>query len=145
MHPKDPNYPKPSSSATTAVMKSNKRTDTKPELVIRSLLNREGLRFRKDYPIKVDRRTFRPDIAFTKYKLAIFIDGCFWHSCPEHGHIPKSNITYWEQKFKQNKERDVITTNLLLCNGWHVLRIWEHTAPEEALILILNKISNLTK
>lgn len=143
-HPKDPDYPKPSSPAVINVMKANKRKDTKPEIAIRSRLQRMGLRFRKDLLIKIHGRNLRPDIVFTKSRLVIFIDGCFWHFCPEHGHIPKSNIHYWEPKLNKNKERDITDTKLLTDNGWLVLRIWEHIPIQEAIDIITNKIYDST-
>lgn len=94
MQPKDPDYPRPTSVLITGIMKANKRANTKPEILIRSSLHKLGYRFRKDFLIKVNNRAIRPDIVFTKYKIAIFVDGCFWHLCPQHGHIPKSNIRY---------------------------------------------------
>lgn len=127
------------SKATSAIMKANKRVNTKPELLVRSALHRLGLRFRKDYVIKTVSRKCRPDIVFTRIKLAVFIDGCFWHLCPEHGHIPKSNSSYWETKFKKNCERDSLDTLALEDSGWNVLRIWEHISIQEATGLIISK------
>lgn len=144
-HPKDPDYPRPTSRAVSVVMKANKRTETKPEIAIRSQLHKMGFRFRKDYVIKIAGMSFRPDIVFTKVKLAIFIDGCFWHFCPEHGHIPKSNRHYWEPKLKANRERDILTNNKLRENGWEVLRLWEHTSPEEGASLIISKLALLSE
>lgn len=143
-HPKDSDYPQPSSMAVTAVMKANKRSDTKPEVAIRSQLHRMGLRFRKDFIIKIEGRNCRPDIVFTKAKLIIFIDGCFWHFCPKHGHIPKSNIHYWEPKLNKNKERDKSDTQLLTEHGWTVLRIWEHVPIQEAVDIISDQLNELT-
>ena len=131
-------YPKPINSVSTKKMRSNRRTDTKPEIALRSALHRSGLRFRKDYPIRLpDGRTVHPDIAFTKKKIAIFVDGCFWHSCPEHGSTPKSNQDYWIPKLSENVERDKCTDTGLRANGWQVVRVWEHSGPEEAVEIIL--------
>lgn len=141
MNPKDPNYPKPLSKAVVAVMKANKRANTKPELAIRALLHKKGLRFRKDFPIKLGNRRCRPDIVFTRIKLAIFIDGCFWHQCPEHGHKPMANVEYWERKLTGNVERDLADTTLLRANGWHVLRLWEHVPVQEAVDFIMEKVT----
>lgn len=127
------------SKATSAKMKANKRANTKPEMLVRSELHRMGLRFRIDHVIKTDGRKCRPDIVFTRIKLAVFIDGCFWHLCPDHGHIPKSNISYWETKLKRNCERDALDTIALENCGWNVLRIWEHFSIQEAIKMIISK------
>jgi DNA mismatch endonuclease (patch repair protein) len=68
----------------------------------------------------------KPDFVFPKLKLAVFVDGCFWHSCPKHSHIPNSNQAFWREKFSRNKSRDRLVTRTLRAKGWHVLRIWEH-------------------
>jgi len=140
VHPSDPKYPRPTTNAVTLVMKSNRRSNTKPELSIRSHLHKKGFRFRKDFNINIQGKNIRPDIVFTKVKLAIFIDGCFWHLCPDHGHIPKSNVHYWEPKLYKNRNRDIADTILLESNGWNVMRIWEHIPPIEAADNITNKL-----
>ena len=120
-------YPTPSSTAATKRMRSNRRVDTKPEVSLRSLLHQSGLRFRKDYPIRLPTgKVAHSDIAFTKRKIAVFVDGCFWHCCPDHGTVPKSNQAYWIPKLRQNIERDKSITEGLLSEGWRVIRIWEH-------------------
>jgi DNA mismatch endonuclease, patch repair protein len=125
-------YPYPSSAVVTAVMKANPRSDTKPELQLRSFLHRLGYRFRKDLSIQAAGRRVRPDIAFTRQRLAIFIDGCFWHCCPEHGHVPRANSGYWPEKLRRNVERDRLATEHLMTAGWTVIRLWEHVPIEEA-------------
>jgi DNA mismatch endonuclease (patch repair protein) len=107
-------------------MAAIRRKDTAPEVVLRSALHRTGYRFRKDYPIRIENRLIRPDIAFTKQRLAVFIDGCFWHSCPEHGRRPSVNGQYWSPKLQRNAERDRQQTEALQAAGWTVLRFWEH-------------------
>lgn len=107
-------------------MKSNRRTDTKPEIALRSALHRLGLRFRKDHRIDVDGLRVRPDIVFTRARVAIFVDGCFWHRCPEHGLMPRANRDYWEPKLARNVERDTRVTAELRDAGWTVIRVWEH-------------------
>lgn len=114
-------------------MKSIRRRDTKLELSIRSLLHRQGLRFRVDYPVPVDGRSPRPDIAFTKRRVAVFVDGCFWHGCPEHGSKPKKNTHYWGPKIARNIERDQEQNARLEAAGWRVLRIWEHEDLDSAV------------
>ena len=122
-------------------MRSNRRVDTKPEIEVRSLLHRNGFRFRKDYPIRLTSGTIvHPDIVFTKKRVAVFIDGCYWHSCPIHGTTPKSNRHYWIPKLRQNVERDKKTDIDLRANGWKVLRIWEHVDPEDAASMIASEV-----
>ena len=131
-------YPSPTSDVATKKMRANRRIDTKPEVALRSLLHGQGVRFRKDYPVSLaDGKTVHVDIAFTKKKIAVFVDGCFWHSCPEHGSTPKSNQEYWIPKLKQNVERDRSTTQALQAAGWKVVRIWEHLDPGDARKRIL--------
>ena len=134
-------YPRPTSAAATKKMRSNRRSDTKPEVSLRSLLHRSGLRFRKDYPIRLSgSRLVHADIAFTRLQLAVFVDGCFWHSCPEHGTIPKSNQEYWVPKLKQNVDRDMKIDQELRAGGWGVLRFWEHVDSEAATLDILSAL-----
>ena len=119
-------------------MKGNRRADTSPELAIRSALHRQGARFRKDLRIKAGDRSCSVDIVFTRRRLAVFVDGCFWHRCPDHGRTPGGkNADYWTWKLSRNSERDAENTAALEQAGWTVLRIWEHTDPEEAASLIL--------
>ncbi|MGV0780454.1 very short patch repair endonuclease [Mycolicibacterium sp. XJ766] len=112
-------------------MAAIRRKDTKPEVRLRSTLHRRGLRFRKDYPIRIDGKLIRPDIAFTRRKVAVFIDGCFWHSCPDHGRPPGVNGEYWSPKLRGNVERDLRQTVALQANGWTVLRFWEHQEMDQ--------------
>lgn len=106
------------------------RSDTTPERALRSALHRLGYRFRKDYPIRIDGKLIRPDIVFTKRRVAIFVDGCFWHCCPEHGRRPRVNDEYWSPKLQRNVARDREQTRALETAGWLVLRVWEHeTTP----------------
>lgn len=125
-------YPFPSSPAVSAVMRGNRKTDSKPEVQLRSELHRRGLRFRKNLMIRVAGTTVRPDIVFTARKLAVFVDGCFWHRCPEHGVSPRANADYWRSKLDRNVERDTQVANGLTAEGWCVLRVWEHLRPLDA-------------
>lgn len=126
-------YPHPSSPAVTAAMRANRRANTKPELALRSTLHARGLRFRKDHMIRVPTGVkVKADIAFTRARVAVFVDGCFWHGCPEHGNTPKANTHYWGPKLKRNRERDHHVTAALEADGWTVLRIWEHEAIIDA-------------
>jgi DNA mismatch endonuclease, patch repair protein len=114
-------------------MQANRRADTAPELALRAALHAKGLRFRKDYPLSATgpRRT-RVDVVFTRARVAVFVDGCFWHGCPEHGLIPKANADYWVPKLERNRERDREVTEALRRDGWSVIRVWEHESVEVA-------------
>ncbi|PBC63451.1 very short patch repair endonuclease [Streptomyces sp. Tue6028] len=104
--------------------------DTNAELAVRRLLHAAGLRYRVEYPVPgMPRR--RIDVAFTRAKVAVLIDGCFWHGCPEHATQPKSNAEWWRTKLDRNMARDLETTEHLTARGWTVLRFWEHEAPED--------------
>lgn len=123
----------PPSPGRQANMRAIHRRGTKPEQQLASALHSLGFRFRRDYPIIIDGVRVRPDIVFTRKKVAIFVDGCFWHCCPEHGHIPKVNQSYWAPKLARNCERDERDSFLLEDAGWTVLRVWEHQVLPEAL------------
>lgn len=113
----------------TATMRANRSTDTKPEVALRSALHRRGLRFRKHSVIVLDGMRIRPDIVFPRQKVAVFVDGCFWHGCPIHGQIPKRNREFWEQKLERNAARDYTQSSALQDAGWTVIRAWEHEDP----------------
>jgi len=105
-----------------------KRSGTKPELELRRELHRLGLRFRvnvKDLP-------GRPDVVFSRARIAVFVDGCFWHGCPQHAVAPKANADWWAAKLNQNRARDVRNDDELSALGWRVVRIWEHDDPAVA-------------
>jgi DNA mismatch endonuclease (patch repair protein) len=115
----------PASSAEVRVrMQATRRRDTPQELALRSILYRLGLRFRVDWPLPDTRR--RADLAFVGAKVAVFIDGCFWHGCPRHGTWPKANAAWWRAKILANVRRDRDTDERLRAAGWRVLRFWEH-------------------
>lgn len=117
--------PAPSSEQTRAVMKGNKGRDTQPEVAVRSALHAMGLRFRKNArPLPGLRCT--ADVVFPTERVAVFIDGCFWHGCPEHGRVPKTNSPYWSEKLERNALRDRRNERALDEAGWIVLRHWEH-------------------
>jgi DNA mismatch endonuclease, patch repair protein len=131
-------YPTPRDAAASAVGRGNPRTGTNPEIALRSALHHAGLRFRKDYPIRGNaRRPIRVDIAFPRARLAVFVDGCFWHGCPEHGTTPRTNQAYWAPKLARNAERDRENDVRLRELGWRVVRIWEHVPVTQAVADVL--------
>ena len=132
----NPRYPNASSLAATATMKANKRVDTGPEVALRSILHRNGFRFRKDYPLNMNGQRCRPDIVFPRRRIAIFVDGCFWHRCPEHFVAPRKNNAYWSSKMERNVKRDLRNNEVLIADGWNVVRVWEHVGTEDALEFI---------
>ncbi|MFI8664580.1 very short patch repair endonuclease [Rhodococcus qingshengii] len=123
----------PTSAGRSRNMQAIRRADTKPEIRLRSALHALGFRYRKDFPIRIDGRLIRPDIVFTRRKVVVFVDGCFWHSCPEHGRAPGVNQEYWSPKLRRNAERDKVQTLLLEQECWTVIRIWEHVPLEDAV------------
>ncbi len=135
-------YPLPASAARSANMKANRRTDTKPELALRSALHAMGYRYRKDYRLDLPARRVRPDIAFTSRKVAVFVDGCFWHACPEHGSKPKNNEWYWSPKLQKNVERDRAADAALAAAGWTVVRLWEHVPVADAVAAVIAAVGD---
>lgn len=109
-------------------MRGNTSRDTGPELAVRRMLHASGLRYRiHTRPLPSLRRT--ADIVFTRQRVAVFIDGCFWHRCPQHATQPKTRASYWSEKFARNVARDADTSERLENAGWVVLRYWEHEEP----------------
>jgi len=133
-------YPKASSAGRSANMRAIRRTDTKPELALRQALHRMGYRFRKDHRLDLDGRRVRPDIAFTARKVAVFVDGCFWHACPDHGSRPSVNQGYWNPKLARNVERDRMADSALELAGWRVVRLWEHVPLEDAVAAVITAL-----
>jgi DNA mismatch endonuclease (patch repair protein) len=127
-------YPIPSSATASRIGRSNGRKDTKPEISLRSSLHRSGLRFRKDHLVRTrDGRTrVKVDICFTGVRIAVFVDGCFWHVCPLHHVPPRSNAEYWVPKLAANVARDRRVDAALELDGWQVVRVWEHDVPSPA-------------
>ena len=120
-------------------MSRQRRRDTKPEVQIRKLLHAAGLRFRVTVPIPgMPRRSI--DIAFPRARVAVFVDGCFWHVCPEHATSPAANSGWWAEKLAKNQARDIATNEHLAESGWTVLRVWEHEDPAVAAIRIRDAV-----
>lgn len=112
-------------------MQSNKRRDTKPELALRKAVHGLGLRYRVDAkPLTQMRR--RADMVFSRAKVAVFLDGCFWHGCPEHHTVAKANAEFWADKVSGNRARDRDTDERLAAAGWVCVRVWEHEDPKLA-------------
>lgn len=112
-------------------MSRQRRRDTAPEVALRRELFARGLRFRIDHPLPgMSRR--RGDVVFTRVRLAVFVDGCFWHACPLHATTPAARRTWWEDKLRRNVERDRDTDARLKQQGWRVMRFWEHEDPVAA-------------
>lgn len=113
-------------------MSRQRRTDTAAELALRRALHALGYRYRVNLPLPgMPRR--RADVTFTKQKVVVFVDGCFWHGCPEHRTYPKRNGDWWAAKLRRNIERDVETESHLSDAGWTVVRVWEHASVEAAV------------
>ncbi|MCX4962907.1 MULTISPECIES: very short patch repair endonuclease [Streptomyces] len=127
----------PSSPSVSARMSRQARRNTTPELAVRRLLHAAGLRYRLQVKVPgMPRRTI--DIAFPGAKVAVFLDGCFWHGCPEHATQPKANAQWWREKLDKNMARDRETSELLAAAGWTVLRFWEHEAPESVAARVID-------
>ena len=111
-------------------MRANRRRDTRPELAVRRRLHAMGLRYRVDFAPLPQARRLRADIVFTRVKVAVFIDGCYWHGCGEHYRPARTNAEFWTAKISHNRIRDARSDALLRDAGWTVLRFWEHEPPE---------------
>jgi DNA mismatch endonuclease (patch repair protein) len=107
---------------------------------LRSALHARGYRFRKDFVVRLAEARVRPDIVFTRRKVAVFVDGCFWHVCPVHGRQPTTNEWYWAPKLRRNMERDRKADESLAEAGWTVVRIWEHEPLESAVDLVTQNL-----
>jgi DNA mismatch endonuclease (patch repair protein) len=129
-------YPTSNDEAVSVRMSRNRRRDTKPERATRRALHADGLRFRVDHPLQINGLRVRPDVVFTRWRVALFIDGCFWHSCPEHGNSPRRNREYWIPKLQRNLDRDRRIDAALREAGWQVVRVWEHEPIDD----VVNKV-----
>jgi DNA mismatch endonuclease (patch repair protein) len=123
--------PSASSPAVRARFQRQRTRDTAPEMALRRELHHRGLRYRVDVPLLGSRRG-RVDIVFSRARVAVMVDGCFWHRCPIHGLAPKANAAWWQQKLDRNVERDRRTGEELTSSGWRVVRVWEHEKPDAA-------------
>lgn len=121
----------PPSALTKRRMQGQARRDTKPEVLLRKSLAKQGLRYRKNVKL-LDGLRREVDVHFGPTKVAVFVDGCFWHGCPEHQRPTKSNTKWWSDKIANNRSRDAQTTKSLEAAGYRVIRVWEHEEPEKA-------------
>ncbi|GII34149.1 very short patch repair endonuclease [Planotetraspora mira] len=135
-------YPAPLNDGRSRNMQANRRANTKPEVALRSALHRLGYRYRKDYRLDLQGVRVRPDIVFTSRKIAVFVDGCFWHVCPDHGRHPSTNEWYWAPKLLRNMERDQLVNAALEAAGWHVVRLWEHEPMPNAVQAVVTALSS---
>lgn len=117
--------------------------DTAAELAIRRELHRRGRRFFVQRQLLPGSR-IRADVVFPRLKVAVFVDGCFWHRCPTHATDPKSNAAWWAEKLDRNVERDRETNAALTSAEWTVIRVWEHEAPEAAVDRVEAVLASLT-
>jgi DNA mismatch endonuclease (patch repair protein) len=122
-----------------ARMRATRQCDTYCELAVRAAVRARGLRYRIDWPLSGTRR--RADLAFPGWRIAVFVDGCFWHVCPEHRSWPKSNATWWRSKLLANVVRDRDTDARLAASGWTVIRVWEHEDADAAAARIAQALA----
>ncbi|MYW91863.1 very short patch repair endonuclease [Amycolatopsis rubida] len=126
-------------SAVSARMSKQKSRNTGIEMALRKILHAAGYRYRVHRrPVKGVRR--EADLVFGPSRVAVFVDGCFWHGCPEHGTWPKNNADYWRTKIETNRRRDANTDAVLLEAGWLPVRIWEHEATEVAASRVIETV-----
>lgn len=133
---------RPSASSATALrrMQNQRRRDTAAELAVRRAVWSHGLRYRVDVAPVGGRR--RADLVFTRAKVAVYVDGCFWHSCPIHATVPKTNRKWWQSKLAANRKRDADTDRRLAAAGWVAIRVWEHEKPNEAACRIASIVAS---
>lgn len=120
------------SAATSRRMRAQRQRDTAPEVALRRRCHAMGLRYFVDYRLPIAGVRRRADMAFPALKVAVFVDGCFWHACPQHGTQPRSNAQWWRSKLRANVARDRDSDNRLAECGWIVVRIWEHEPADKA-------------
>lgn len=121
----------PANAHVRRQMRAQRERDTGIERALRASLHQKGLRFRLHRRL-LDGSRREADIVFVAPRVAVFVDGCFWHGCPEHASWPKNNAAFWKQKIESNRKRDIETTEQLTALGWKVIRVWEHEEPERA-------------
>jgi DNA mismatch endonuclease (patch repair protein) len=125
-------------------MQHNRPRDTSLEVAVRSALHRAGLRFYK-HRRPIPGLRCEPDILFPAVRLAVFVDGCFWHACPEHASFPETNAAWWRAKLQANQARDRRNDEALRAAGWVVLRLWEHGGVDEVVAEISDLVEKLRR
>jgi DNA mismatch endonuclease, patch repair protein len=123
--------PPATDDATRRRMQATRSKHSRAERELRSELHRRGLRYRLHLPL-LDNKRYKADIVFLRARVVVFLDGCFWHSCPEHGTRSISNAGWWANKLARNRERDAFAESSLVDRGWTVVRVWEHEDPRRA-------------
>ena len=129
-----------SKSTRSYIMSQIRGKNTKPEILLRKALFAKGLRYKTHYELKGT-----PDIVFPKQKVAIFVDGCFWHVCPKHFKRPKTNLAYWIPHLKRNVKYAKEVNKELKSKGWRVLRLWEHSVAAAEMDTYVEKIARIVK
>jgi DNA mismatch endonuclease (patch repair protein) len=135
-----PPAPAASSGAVRRTMRGNTFRDTRPELALRSALHQAGLRYRVGIR-PVPSIKARADVVFTRPRIAMFLDGCFWHGCPDHFTPPTCHEPYWTAKIARNRERDAAVTLALQTAGWSVVRVWEHESPGQVALAMALRLT----
>lgn len=136
-------HAEPTNPHATATMRANRGKDTGPEMLLRRELHRRGTRYRTNLRVDLgEGRRVRPDVVFTAAKVAVFVDGCFWHGCREHRSLPASNAEFWRQKIKGTQERDARNDEWLASDGWRVVRLWEHVPAADAAEIVLRALAD---
>lgn len=124
-------------------MQANRSSDTGPELALRSRLHARGLRYRvNNRPLP--RVRYTADVVFSRARVAVFVDGCYWHMCPEHYREPSTNPEYWRPKLEGNVARDRKVDALLAAAGWIVIRVWEHEDPDRVANIVETQVRERT-
>lgn len=134
--------PVPASAGRSRNLAAIRRTGTVPEMALRSALHAAGWRFRVDHRLDLPGGRVRPDVVFTARRVAVFVDGCFWHVCPVHGRQPTRNTGYWSPKLARNVERDRANDAALDAAGWQVVRVWEHEELAVAVAVVTAALSS---
>jgi DNA mismatch endonuclease (patch repair protein) len=136
--------PAASSPTIRLVMQAVRQRDTAPEIVLRRALHAYGLRFRKDCRPEENVKC-KADVVFPRIKVCVFVDGCFWHRCPLHFQLPKTNSTWWDEKVQATVDRDARQTRLLASRGWTVIRVWEHKIVDGSFANVVARVRALVQ
>ena len=137
-------HPAPLNEGRSRNLQANRRTGTKPEIRLRSALHRLGFRFRKDFRVAAGEVKVKPDIVFTRRRVAVFVDGCFWHGCPAHGRTPSVNGWYWSPKLERNRQRDLRVNAAQEAADRCVLRFWEHESLDDVVHAVSQQLAART-